>query len=330
MTILLRRLSVALLGCATLTAGCGSAAPPPAAEPASSPPLTAPPAGRVVPVGFMPEGIVVDPATGLAAVGLRNPDRLVLVDARSGRVVRRVPLRESPRHLALERYGGPVLVPAERANALIRVELPSGRSSVVPTGAFPHDAAASGGRVLVADERGDSVTVIAGSRPIATLRAPLQPGGAASLAGGRVAVVSVRARTLTLYGLDPPRRLASIDAGVGPTHVADIGGRLYVADTQGDAVLAVRSVPRLQITGRANAPGSPYGIAADQARRHLWVTLTGRNRLVEFRVGGPAPVRVASFATVGQPNSVAVDPRTGSVLVTGRASGELQIVRPRH
>ena len=59
-----------------LLAGCGSAPReelPPAAEPASSPPPAAKPDGRLVPVGFKPEGIVADPRTGLVAVGLRSP-----------------------------------------------------------------------------------------------------------------------------------------------------------------------------------------------------------------------------------------------------------------
>jgi DNA-binding beta-propeller fold protein YncE len=321
---------LALVAVGVAVAGCGSEpSPPPAAEPASSPRLTTRPAGIVVPVGSMPEGVVVDPVTSLAAVGLRNPDRLALVDSRDGRVIRRVALPESPRHLALEAPGGPVLVPAERANALVRVVLASGRVSSVTVGRFPHDAAATGGRVIVGNEMGDSVSVLAGRTRVATLPAPTQPGGVAPLPGGVAAVLSVGARKLTLFGLSPPRTLASIDAGVGPTHVVSAEDRLYVADTEGDAVLAIRVHPRLEIQGRASAPGSPYGIAVDARRKRLWATLTARNRLVEYRIGGPAPVQVASFATVRQPNSVAVDPRTGAALVAGRASGELQIVRPK-
>ncbi len=272
---------------------------------------------------------MVDPVTGLAAIGLRNPDELALVDARSGRLVRRVRLPESPRHVSLERPGGPVLAPAERADRLVRVALPSGRVSSVAVGRFPHDAAASGGRVLVGNEQGDNVTVVDGAKAIATLPAPIQPGGVAPLPGGRAAVLSVGARKVTVFGLAPPRALESIDAGVGPTHIVSVLDRLFVADTQGDAVLAVRLRPRLQIQGRANAPGSPYGMAADARRDRLWVTLTARNRLVEYRFAGPTPIRIASFATVRQPNSVAVDPRTGAALVAGRADGQLQIIRPK-
>jgi DNA-binding beta-propeller fold protein YncE len=315
---------------AGLLAGCGSADTlPPAPEPAISPVLSVKPAGRVVAVGFMPEGVVVDPVSGLAAVSLRNPDQLALVDVRRARVTRRVPVPESARHLSLERPGGQLLVPAERAGALLLVRLPGGRVRRVAVGRFPHDAAASGGRVLVADEHGDSVTIVERGMTIAKLVAPAQPGGVAPLPGGRAAVVSVRARKLTLFDLAGRRALGSIDAGVGPTHVVAADGRLYVADTEGDAILGVRLEPRLQIQGRAGAAGSPYGIAADARRQRLWVTLTARNRLVEYRLGGPAPVRIASFATVRQPNSVAVDPRTGNALVTGRVDGRLQIVRPK-
>src|SRR5438874_9718456 len=103
----MRTRGIAAGAAAVAVAACGSATePPPAAEPALSPPLEAAPAGRVVPVGFMPEGLAADGPTGLVAIGLRNPDQLVLLDGATGRVVRRVRLPESPRHLQLEAPGG--------------------------------------------------------------------------------------------------------------------------------------------------------------------------------------------------------------------------------
>lgn len=310
--------------------GCGSSSlPPPAAEPAVSPPAHVRPTGRVVRVGSFPEGLVADPATGLVAVGLRNPDELALVSARSGRVVRRVRLPESPRHLALEAAGGPVLVPSERAGALVRVALPSGRvESVTPVGRFPHDVAASGARVLVGNEMADSVSILAGARRVATLSAPHQPGGVAPLPGGLAVVAAVGARVLAIYGLDPPRLVTKANAGVGPTHVASALGRLFVVDTQGDAILAFRMRPRFELNGRANAPGAPYGIAADERRRRLYVTLTARNQLIEYALGGPAPRWIATYPVVRQPNSVTVDPRSGRVFVASRTEGTLELIDP--
>ena len=77
------------------------------------------------------------------------------------------------------------------------------------------------------------------------------------------------------------------------------------------------------------APGAPYGIALDLARGRLWVTLTARNQLVEYAVGEGPTRRIATYPTVRQPNSVAVDPRSGVVYVAGRRDGRLQRIVPR-
>lgn len=67
---------------------------------------------------------MADAKTGLVAVGVRDPSRLVLVDGRSGRIVERVALPGGVRHLQLAAPGGPVLLPSEGADALLAVELP--------------------------------------------------------------------------------------------------------------------------------------------------------------------------------------------------------------
>lgn len=311
--------------------GCGSALElPPPAEPAVSPPLRERPAGRVVSLDGAPEGLAVDPRSGIVAVGLRNPDRLALVDSRSGVLVRRVRLAESPRHLQLAAAGGPVLVPAERANALVRVALPSGRATTVPVGRFPHDATAAGERIFVANELGDSVSVVEGRRVIRTLPAPVQPGGLAALPDGRVGLIAVRSNVLEVYDGRTLRSLGRTGAGIGPTHiVAAPGKRFFVTDTRGDALLSFGAGPRPHIFDRANVPGAPYGIALDRRRGRLWVTQTAFNRVVEFRLGDRAPTRVRSYPTVRQPNTVAVDEATGRVFVAGRARGELQLLDPR-
>ncbi len=48
--------------------------------------------------------------------------------------------------------------------------------------------------------------------------------------------------------------------------------------------------------------------------------------MVALDVSGADPVPVSEFATVRQPNSVAVDPETGTVYVAGTADGVVQIV----
>jgi DNA-binding beta-propeller fold protein YncE len=314
------------VACMAAVAGCGSRAePPPAAEPATSPPPAERPAGRVVSVGANPEGIVADPASGTLAVALRNPDRLAVVDAASGRVVRRVRLPESGRHLALA--GGVVLVPAERANALVRVPLRHrGPVSSTPVGRFPHDAASAAGRVLVSNEDAASVTIVRPRGARRTLPAPSGPGGVAAAGGPLVAVVGVRDRRVALYDVRRARKLGEASGGVGPTHAAAARGLLYVVDTDGDAILVYRLRPRFEFLDRQDLPGAPYGIAVDRRRGRLWVTTTARDEVVRFDLTEHAPRRVASYPTVRQPNSVAVDERTGRVFVASRSGSEIQIL----
>jgi len=311
-------------------AGCGGSATtyPPAPEPAASPPLTVRPAGSVVHIGNMPEGLAADPRTGLVAAGLRDPAKLALINGRSGRVVRRVRLPAAPRHLQLAATGGPVLVPAEAANALVLVALPSGATTRIGVGNFPHDATASAGRLFVGDERGDKITVIDGTRVVKTLNAPVRPGGVI-VSKRRLATVAVRQRVMAIYDAGSLKHLTTVDAGVGPTHVvADNDGRLYVIDTEGDALLAYRPGAHPDPLFRFNLPGRPYGVAIDRGRGIIWVTLTGTNQLVALRLQGDAPpLNEARYPTVRQPNTVAVDPLRGDVFVAGRDQGVLQILR---
>ncbi|MFZ0833680.1 MAG: YncE family protein, partial [Mycobacterium sp.] len=139
---------------------------PPPAEPQSAPPQRNPVPGRTVPVGAAPEGIVVDAATRTVAVAKRDPNELVLLNADTGALTGRTPLPGVVRHLQLTAPGGPVLVPVESANALVRVELPSGRpEQQILTGSSPHDAAqAADGTVFVANEAGGTVAVLRGDR----------------------------------------------------------------------------------------------------------------------------------------------------------------------
>jgi DNA-binding beta-propeller fold protein YncE len=177
--------------------------------------------------------VAIDPVTHLAAVAVQSPDRLVLVDDRSGRVVREVPLPGSARHVSLARPGGPFLVPAETANQLVEVDPRTGRTRSTPVGDHPHDATAVGPRIFTADEFGATMTVVRDGRVVGTMPVDVQPGGIAA-AGDRVAIVSVRAYDVELYDgrSDRPRGLGAQSGGLGPSHVV-VGpdGRLVIAET---------------------------------------------------------------------------------------------------
>jgi DNA-binding beta-propeller fold protein YncE len=320
----------ALVATSLLACGSEEGLPPPA-EPGVAPAPSTAPAGTVLtlPGGGEAEGVIADPKTGLAAVGTRDPDALYLVEDPLGEAIaRRVAIPESPRHMQLAGPGGPILTTAERTDDLVRVFLPGGRVGSVRVGDFPHDATEAAGRIFVGDEGGDTISVVSGSAVEATLPAPEQPGGIAS-SGEIVGVIAVAERVLATYDAQSLEQTGQVEAGVGPTHiVGGNDGRFYVTDTEGDAILVFEAGPEPRLLDRANLPGKPYGIAIDNRRGRIWVTQTEQNRVVELEVTDLAPKRLRSFATVQQPNTVAVDPRTGYVYVAGRANGELQVFDP--
>ena len=303
---------------------------PPPAEPATSPPVTTPPAGRTVPVGTAPEGIVADGPSRRVAVGVRQPDQLVLLDADSGAVASRLPLPGVLRHLQVGEPGRTLLVPDESSNSLIRVTLPDGPTqSQVITGTMPHDATrATNGDVYVANEAGGSVVVVRGDRVVHTFTDVTQPAGLAT-AGDRTGLIDVRDNSLTIYQNDAFAGVLELPAGAGPTHlVTDKHGRMIATDTRGGQVLVFDPSGTPRQVGRVAVPGEPYGITYDPQHDRLWVTVTAANQVVGFDMTDPTPREIARIPTVRQPNTVAVDPATGRLFVTGTADGVVQIVDP--
>lgn len=301
---------------------------PGAAEPGGSPEATAAPAGTVTDLAPDPEGMVYDPETDILAVAVRNATELALIQGSTGEELRRIPLPGHARHLQLAGPGGPVLVPAEDSNTFVSVSLPDGDATQTEVGEYPHDAAqARSGRVLVADERGGTLSVIEDGDVVHTFDDRQQPGGLAAV-GDAVGVVDVGDFTLSLYDVDDEERLAAVPAGAGPTHVVGVSGeRLVVNDTRGNEVLVFGTDPLEQV-GSLALEGTPYGITYDSNRDVVWVTLTARNELVGLDVSGDTPREIMRFPTVRQPNTVAVDPTTGRLWTASRSTGELQTIDP--
>ncbi len=325
-----------LLVLAAVLTGCGGSSPAPvpaptpqldppqAAEPADGPPVKGTPPGRIVKVGIKPEGVAIDPVTHLAAVAVESPSALVLVDVRSGMVVRRVPLPGNARHVDLARPGGPFLVPDETANVLAIVDPRRAKVQLVKVGDHPHDATAVGDRYFTADEFGSTLSVVRDGKLVGQVPVDAQPGGLAAV-GGQVAVVSVRAYTIELYGghSDHPRGDGAQSGGLGPSHVVvGPGARLAIADTRGQALMVYDTRPRLRFRRRVDLTGVPVGIAAGDGT--VWVALSNRNRTVPV---DPATGHVGTAVkTVRNPFSLAAG--DGVLAIASRTTGTLQLVRP--
>ena len=282
-----------------------------------------------MPVGDAPEGVVVDAVTRTVAVAKRNPNELVLINADTGAVTRRVALPGAVRHLQLAKPGGPVLVPVESANALVRVDLPGGRAEPqIITGTIPHDASeAADGTVFVANEHGGTVTAIRGDRIVKVFTDSVQPAGLAPV-GNLMGLLDVRKNDLTVYDADALSIVGSTPAGEGPTHlVADKHGRYIAADTRGDAVRVFDTKPR-QIA-EVTQPGGPYGIAYDPVRDRLWVASSGTNEVVGYDMADTVPREFERFPTVQNPYTLGVDATSGRLFVAGVTGGVVQIIQPR-
>ncbi len=324
----LAAMPVGLLAAASLAlAGCGDDAPDlrPAAEPADSPPLSSRPDGEIlVTLNTEVEGLVVDGQTRLAAAITRQPVALTLVDVDTGKITARIPLPATGRHLDLPVPGGPVLVPTESNNSLVIAPLDGSATTEIATGPFPHDAARIDGRIFVGDEKGDTLSVIADGKVIDTIDTPLQPGGVAA-GGGVIAVIAVAERVLATYDPETLEEIARLQVGVGPTHIVTDGELGFVADTEGDAILAFDLVPKPKLLWSFDAPGTPYGIAVDPTRQRVWATLTATNQAVEISYRGGTPKLLATHATVEQPNTIDLDPRSGDAVIAARDQpGQLQ------
>lgn len=291
-----------------------------AAEPSEAPSPEGAAQGETVKVGSTPEGIVYDPVTKMLAVGVRNPDRLVLIDATTLTVTKEIPIKGHVRHLQLAGPGGPVLVPEEDANTLQLVSLPSGEMTGYPVGESPHDATAVDGGYVAGDEFGKSFTTVLDGTPT-TYDKVDQPGGVVGF-GTTFALVDVGNYTVSTWNVADGSRIASVPAGAGPTHGVKVAeNRLVVTDTRGGALLTY-SVNPLQQLSSVPLAGGPYGITVDPSQPVVWVTLTATNQVVGFDVSGDTPRELERLSTVWQPNTVAAD--GADVWVTGTLAGNVQ------
>jgi DNA-binding beta-propeller fold protein YncE len=307
---------------------------PLAAEPLGAPEPTSTPPGQQVEVGPAAEGVVVDPVTRTVAVAKRNPNELVLLDADTGAIRTRTALPGFVRHLQLAAPGGPVLVPVESANAVVRVDLPSGSAQPpIVVGTVPHDVTqAPNGTVMAADELGGTVSAVRGDEVVKVFTDAVQPAGIVPV-GDIVGMVDVRKNTLTTYDVASLNIVGEVPAGAGPTHlVADRHGRMIATDTRGDAVIVFEPTtgpdggPRE--VARVAQPGGPYGITYDPVRDRVYVASSGTNEVVAYDMTNPQPREVGRVATVQNPYTLGVDPTTGRLYVAGVSTGVVQIVDP--
>jgi YD repeat-containing protein len=288
-----------------------------------------------VALGNAPEGVVVG-TSGIAAVAVRDPNGVVLFDAATGAQRQLIPTPSAARHLSLAGPDGPVLVPLEGSDELLELDLADGgvTTTVTGVGRQPHDAAATAsGTIVVTNEGGGGVVFVRDGRVVASLPAgPPQPGGVAAV-GNFAAVADVQGNGVWVYDAFTRTQVAQAPVGTKLTHAVSLSGDLAAfADTDGGAVYLERIDPRVTEVARIDAPGKPYGLAYDARQQRLYITLTESNSVRVVDIADPTASRtLTDLATVQQPNSVAVEPNSGALLVTGSnpdGSSSVQIIGP--
>lgn len=311
----------------------GACAPPeadeesgfPPAVPAAAPKTTVPPAGALWTVDGGAEGIAVDSGTGRVAVAVRDPNRLLLLDLATGAVTRTVPLPGKPRRVVLGPAGS-VLVVAGRT----LLQIPTVGEVEPTTRKLPADggdvAPLAGDAALVSLPKQGRAVVVGGRKKMPALRAGEHSAGVA-VNGDLLGVVDSAQSTLTVFDRGG-KLVQQTRAGDGATNVAvDKRDRFVVVDTRGGELLVFSTGP-LFLRQRHPVAGSPYGAAYDPLHDVLWLTLTATNEVLGLDLSGGAPKPVGRYATVRQPDSVAVDPVTGKVYIASRIDGIVQTITP--
>ncbi|MFD6856832.1 hypothetical protein ACFWCF_05740 [Rhodococcus sp. NPDC060090] len=312
----------------TLVAGCASsdeaAESVPTREPATaavSPAVTAAPAGIITPLAESVEAMVIAPGTGVVAALVDDGQQVLLIDGADA-APREVPLPASAATVAVG-PDGTVLAPA--AGVVAQVDVTTGSVTEVPIDGEALSAAvlpdgrwavgtADGTVLIVAPETGDVESTIGGLISVDAL----------AVADGTLAALDRHQTSINEVDVEDANLRMALRAGEGATQMtSDPFGRVMVTDTDGDELL-VHTLDSLVLRQRYPAGPAPYAVAYDEKRDLVWVTLTGSNEVVGYDLSTGIPRERHRFATVQQPNSLAVDPADAALVVASATGDGLQ------
>ncbi|WP_433868530.1 YncE family protein [Saccharopolyspora sp. CA-218241] len=325
----MRRLVVTCLA-ATLLTGCGmDGGGDPlqvtdtlvAATPATSPPVTADPAGTTTPAPPV-QHLAYDPATRTLVAATGN----ALLLRTDGRPDRTVALPSAPASLRVT--DGHALTALPDTDQVVRTDLTTARTEITDVPGAPVDALdLDAQRLAVAHRDTRAVTIRQDGRPPVTSDGFTGPEQLIAT-GGTLHLLDSLTTSLTPVDTADGSKGPGLRAGEGATQATtDRYGRILAVDTRGGELLAFSTDP-LIMKQRYPVPGAPYDIAYDPARDLAWITLTATNEVVAYDVAGGQPREVHRLPTLGQPDSVAVDPAAGAVHIGSATGGGIQVVTP--
>ncbi|TSE01734.1 hypothetical protein FOS14_03895 [Skermania sp. ID1734] len=311
---------VTLTGCSSGSSGAGIQTIQPA-TPAKSPAVTTAPAGQVVASAPI-RALITDSAAAAAVAVLGDGTELELLNLRSPGTTPRVIHLPGVATSLSPGNPGEALVTVGRS--VVRVDLAHATTKVVDvSGDATAAAVLPGDRLAVGTDQGELyVYSTDGSSPQRI--SGLASVDALAVTGSHLSALDRRQTSLTEYDLDAGKLGLSLRAGDGATNLAtDHYGRILVTDTAGNELLVYTAGP-LILRQRFPVPGAPYAVTYDDHHNLVWLTLSASNEVVGYDLASGMPREVARYPTVQQPNSVAVDPGNGDVLVGSATGGGLQ------
>ncbi|MDR7299910.1 YncE family protein [Haloactinomyces albus] len=320
--------SAVLTGCAT--GGTGSPLQVTdtlvAATPAASPPADTAPAGTVVPAP--PADLTaLDPATHTLALAGADRATLTLFDTEAPQQQpRSIRLPSPAASLRATGTAGTLLAALPADDAVAKIDIATGAIDRIPIPGGPVDALESGGHLIVARRDNKDVVVTDHGTILRTIGGFNGPARLLRHGRNEILVLDRLATSLTPVNTATGDKGAALRAGEGATHaVTDRYGRILTVDTRGNELLAFATDP-LIMKQRYPVAGVPFGLAYDPTRNLAWITLTARNELVAYDIAGGQPREKYRLPTIRQPNTVTVDPHTGTVYVASATGTGLQVV----
>lgn len=317
-------LALLISGCSSESGGSNVATREPA-TPAAAPTTSHTPAGEILPVDTTITAMTTDPETGLLATLDDTGTTLTVLDPTAGpEPVHTLDLPTPAADLAQGRPGEALLA-ADRH--IIRVDLAAGTTSEIAVAADLHTVELRPDDTLAAGTTDGSVYILTPDGQVQHTVDGLASADDLAITNDDVTVLDRRQTLLAETNIDDESLGLSLRAGDGATNLlADPFGRLIVADTDGGELLVFTTEP-LVLRQRFPVGSSPYALAYDRRSDTVWVTCTQSNEVVGFDLSTGIPVETGRYPTVGQPNTITVDDRTGDLFVGSARDDGLQRIR---
>ncbi|MFD4458787.1 hypothetical protein [Nocardia sp. NPDC058480] len=307
---------VVLTGCSGEDGGPDVPTRPPATAAVS--PAAANPAGQVFPAAAA-KALLAESSTGRLAALDTAGTALALIDPAAPTTPRTVSLPAAGVSLA-QGKPGEVLVAA--ANRVLRVDATTGALTEIPVDGDVHSVQTRTDGTLVVGTADGTLRELDTDGAVTRTITGLVSADAIALTGENITVLDRKQTAVVAVGKDALGLM--LRAGDGATNaITDPHGRIIVADTAGSELLVYSAGP-LVLRQRFPVSSSPYALAYDPRSELVWVSSTQSNEVVGYDLSTGIGVEVARLATLRQPDSMAVDERTGDLFVASAVGDGLQ------